>query len=148
MSKSRHMGKISSLCAWVIWSLVLVVALSSCNLRWYFSELSLEVQGGQDYFRFVEGTCIIALCLSSLSLCLFAAFRFWLSLQKLNSICFWTVTSIGENEEKVNTIQAPFLCFSHLQSHLEVWVAKRHTLGWLLAKPKLKLYLNWCFKNK
>jgi len=33
-----------------------------------FSELSLEVQGGQDYFRFVEGTCIIALCLSSLSL--------------------------------------------------------------------------------
>jgi len=30
----------------------------------------LEVQGGQDYFRFVEGTCIIALCLSSLSLSL------------------------------------------------------------------------------
>jgi len=23
-------------------------------------ELSLEVQGGHDYFRFVEGTCIIA----------------------------------------------------------------------------------------
>jgi len=28
------------------------------------------VQGGQNYFRFVEGTCIIALCLSSLSLSL------------------------------------------------------------------------------
>jgi len=49
---------------------VLVVALNSCNLRLHFSELSLEVQGGQDYFRFVEGTYIIALCLSSLSLSL------------------------------------------------------------------------------
>jgi len=28
----------------------------------------LEVQGGQDYFRIVEGTCIIALCLSLLTL--------------------------------------------------------------------------------
>ena len=28
-------------------------------------ELSLDVQGGQDYFRFVEGTCIIACVLSS-----------------------------------------------------------------------------------
>ena len=28
-------------------------------------ELSLEVQGGQDYFRFVEGTCIIDCVLSS-----------------------------------------------------------------------------------
>jgi len=45
--------------------------LSSCNLILHFSELSLEVQGGQDYFRFVEGTCIIALCLSSLSLSVF-----------------------------------------------------------------------------
>jgi len=27
-------------------------------------ELSLEVQGGQDYFRFMEGTCIIACVLS------------------------------------------------------------------------------------
>jgi len=24
------------------------------------------------------------------------------------------VTSVGENEEKANTIQLPFLCFSHL----------------------------------
>ena len=28
-------------------------------------ELPLEVQGGQDYFWFVEGTCIIACVLSS-----------------------------------------------------------------------------------
>ena len=28
-------------------------------------ELCLEVQGGQDYFRFVEGTCIIVCVLSS-----------------------------------------------------------------------------------
>jgi len=25
------------------------------------------------------------------------------------------VTSVGEKEEKTNTIQPPFLCFSHLQ---------------------------------
>jgi len=36
-----------------------------------FSELSLEVQGGHDYFRFVEGTYIIALCLSSIFLSIF-----------------------------------------------------------------------------
>jgi len=39
-------------------------------------ELSLEVQGGQDYFRFVEGTCIIACVLSfSILLLLSAALR-------------------------------------------------------------------------
>jgi len=34
---------------------------------WYYIlvELSLEVQGGQDYFRFMEGTYIIACVLSS-----------------------------------------------------------------------------------
>jgi len=36
----------------VIWDYILV-------------ELSLEVQGGQDYFRFVEGTCITVCVLSS-----------------------------------------------------------------------------------
>jgi len=30
--------------------------------------------------------------------------------------CFWSVHfSLRENEEKANTIQPPFLCFSHLQ---------------------------------
>jgi len=33
-------------------------------IRYYILvELSLEVQGGEDYFRFVQGTCIIA-CVS------------------------------------------------------------------------------------
>jgi len=54
-----------------IWSLLLSLAMSICNQILHFSELSLEVQGGQDYFRFVEETCIIALCLLSLSLSLF-----------------------------------------------------------------------------
>ena len=35
-----------------------------------FSELSLEVQGRQDYFQIVEETCIVALCLPLLSLSL------------------------------------------------------------------------------
>ena len=35
-------------------------------IRYYILvEVSLEVQGGHDYFRFVEGTCIIACVLSS-----------------------------------------------------------------------------------
>jgi len=39
-------------------------------------ELSLEVQGGHDYFRFVEGTCIVACVLSfSVLLHLSAALR-------------------------------------------------------------------------
>jgi len=50
---------------------LLQLCLSICNQILHFSKLSLEVQGGQDYFRFVEGTCIIALCLSSLFLSLF-----------------------------------------------------------------------------
>jgi len=39
---------------------LLSLAVSICNQILHYSELSLEVQGGQDYFRFVEGTCIIA----------------------------------------------------------------------------------------
>ena len=46
-------------------------------IRYYILvEVSLEVQGGQDYFRFVEGTCIIACVLSfSVLLPLSAAIR-------------------------------------------------------------------------
>jgi len=97
--------EISCSCAWVVWSLLLGLAVSNCNKILHFSELSLEVQRGQDYFRFVEGTCIIALCLSSLSLSL--------SLSVLSAaFSFWTVTSVGENEEKANTIQPPPVFFS------------------------------------
>jgi hypothetical protein len=55
----------------------LAVCLSNCNQILHFSELSFEVQGGLDYFRIVEGTSIIVLCISSsLYLFLSAAFRF------------------------------------------------------------------------
>jgi len=37
---------------------LLVLAVSICNQILHFSEISLEVQGGHDYFRFVEETCI------------------------------------------------------------------------------------------
>jgi len=48
---------------------LLSLAVSICNQILHFSELSLEVQGGHNYFRFVEGTCIIA-CVFLLSLSL------------------------------------------------------------------------------
>ena len=55
----------------------LVVCLSNCNQILHSSEISLEVQGGVDYFRIVEGTSITDLCLSSsLSVFLSSAFRF------------------------------------------------------------------------
>jgi len=97
---------------------VLVVALSSCNLRLHFSELSLEVQGGHDYFRFVEGTCITALCLSSFSLSLFYPLQLVLNITSEVELYLLLISvfSLGENEEKENTIQPP-LCFSHL--HIE-----------------------------
>ena len=68
--------EISCLCAWVlvIWDYIV-------------SEISLEVQGGLDYFRFVEGSCIIVVSFFSLSLTLFLSaehlvsdhyFRSWL----------------------------------------------------------------------
>jgi hypothetical protein len=76
----------------------------------------LEVQGGHDYFRFVEGTCIIALCLSSFSLSVFNHCKLVLNitLEAELYLLLISVFSLGENEEKANTIQPPFLCFSHL----------------------------------
>jgi len=101
--------KISCLCAWVlvIWDYIV-------------SEISLEVQGGQNYFRFVEGTCIIALCLSSsLSYSVFirCTLSLWSLLQKLIVSCFWTGTSVGETKKKLTQFNLPFLCFSHLHSY-------------------------------
>ena len=50
-------------------------------------ELSLEVQGRQDYFRIVEGTCIIACVLSfSVLLLLSAALRLW------TQVRLWTIS--------------------------------------------------------
>jgi len=50
-------------------------------------ELSLEVQGGQDYFRFVEGTCIIACVLSFYVLLLIIRCT-----KTLNSLRLWTTS--------------------------------------------------------
>ena len=96
--------EISCLCAWVlvIWDYIV-------------SEISLEVQGGHEYFRFVEGTCIIALCLSSLSLsyCVFirCTLSLWSLLQKLIVICSRTVTSVGESKKKLTQFNPPSCVF-------------------------------------
>jgi hypothetical protein len=69
------------------------------------------VQGGQDYFRFVEGTYIIALCLSSLSL----FYLLHLVMNITSEVEFYlpliSSFSLGENEEKANTIQPSLLVF-------------------------------------
>ena len=90
-------------------------------IRYYILvELSLEVQRGHDYFRFVEGTCIIACVLSfSVLLLLSAALRLW------TQVRLWTISdsesgnNFSERKKEVfeNTIQAPTpSCrFSHLQ---------------------------------
>jgi len=63
------------------------------HVIWYyiFVKLSLEVQGGQDYFRFVEGTCIIACGLSFSTLLLsIRCIKTLNSSQTLNSIRLWS----------------------------------------------------------
>jgi len=95
--------EISCLCAWVlvIWDYIV-------------SEISLEVQGGQDYFRFVEGTCIIALCLSSLSLSLcFYPLHIKSLITTSEADCHLLLNCdiSRSNKEKANTIQPPLLVF-------------------------------------
>jgi hypothetical protein len=92
----------------------LAVCLRNCNQILHSSEISLEVQGGLDYFRIVEGTSIIALCLSSLSHSLFysAAFRFCLSLQKLFHLASdQCVQFIGEKKNFSKHNSTPLLVF-------------------------------------
>jgi len=69
-------------------------------------ELSLEVQGGQDYFRFVEGTCIIACVLSSSVLYIYPMHKDSELLQTLN---LRTVLQNVKEEVFKNTIQSPLL---------------------------------------
>ena len=61
----------------VIWDYILV-------------ELSLEVQGGQDYFRFVEGTCITACVVSSSVLYIYPLHINSELTQTLNYFRLWT----------------------------------------------------------
>jgi len=102
--------EISCLCAWVL-------------VIWYYivNEIFLEVQGGHDYFRFVKGTCIIALCLSSLSLTLFfirCTLSLWSLLQKLIISCFWTVTSVGETKKKKTQFNPLSCVFPTFNKHM------------------------------
>jgi len=68
--------EVSWSCPWALKSLSCVIEQRkslTCVFEqlviWYYIlvELSLEVQGGQDYFRIMEGTCINCLCSSSVS---------------------------------------------------------------------------------
>ena len=80
-------------------------------------ELSLEVQGGQDYFRFVERTCIIACVLSSYVLFIYPLHKDSELTQTLN---LRTVFQNVMEEVFENTNQPPllvvFLTFSWYQS--------------------------------
>jgi len=84
--------------------------------------------------------------LFSLSLFLSAAFRIWTSLQKLYSNCFWLVNSVGEKE---NTIQPPFLCFSHLHFWLYFTIYAITYLflkmEWMVNKEKKRSLLSTFF---
>ena len=77
-------------------------------------ELSLEVQRGQDYFRFVEGTCIIACVLSSSVLYIYPLHKDSELTQTLN---LRTVLQNVNKEVSKNIIQPrpPSCSFSHLQ---------------------------------
>ena len=61
-------------------------------LIWYYIlvELSLEVQGGHDYFRFLGGTCIIACVLSSSVLYIYPLHKDSELTQTLNYFWLWT----------------------------------------------------------
>jgi len=69
-------------------------------------ELSLEVQGGQDYFWFLEGTSIIACVLSSSVLYNYPLHKDSKLLQTLN---LRTVLQNVKEEVSKNTIQPPLL---------------------------------------
>jgi len=82
------------------WSLLELSLSIEKSLTWVFEqlvirhyilvELSLEVQGGHDYFRFVEGTCIIVCVLSfSVLLLLIRCTKTLNSSQTLNYFRLW-----------------------------------------------------------
>ena len=86
-------------------------------------ELSLEVQGRQDYFRFVEGTCIIACVLSFSVLYIYPLHKdseLTLTLNSLQTLNLRTILHNVKEEVFKNTIQPPllvvFLTFSWYQS--------------------------------
>ena len=98
---------------------------------WYYIlvKFSLKVQGGQDYFQFVEGTCIIACVLSFSVLFLLSAEQDSELTQTLNFFKLWTWEQfLNKREPKFlkHTIQPPllvvFLTFNiHLHTRLILW---------------------------
>ena len=116
---------------------MLVLAVSMCNQILHYSELSLEVQGGQDYFRFVEGTCIIALCHSSLYLSLFLSLSLALSLSLSLSLSFSVFIRCIMRDK--STIKAMFasLCANY-EGSKKVREAKALVLGHQYELFKMK----------
>ena len=93
---------------------LLQLCSSICNQILHFSELSLEVQEGQDYFRFVEGTCIIALCLSSLSDFIRCILVLNITSEAVPN-CFWSVCfNLEKTKKKLTQFNPPSCVFSHL----------------------------------
>ena len=109
----RSTGNLLQLC---LSNLKSLASFSSSNQILHFNELSLEVQGGQDYFRFVERTFIIALCPSSLSLSLI----YPLHLDSDYHFISWTLSASEQwlqyekTKKKLTQFNPLFLCFSHL----------------------------------
>jgi len=95
----------------VIWDCILV-------------ELSLEVQGGQDYFWFLEGTSIIACVLSSSVLYNYPLHKDSELLQTLN---LRTVLQNVKEEVSKNTIQPPLLVV-FLTFTFFVWFKSLHVI--------------------
>ena len=114
--------EVSFLCDWakeVSWSCPWAKKSLSCVIeqlvirQYILVELSLEVQGGQDYFRFVEGTCINIACVLS-----FSAIYIYPLHKTLNSLRLWTWEQFwSKREEKClrtqfNPPSCVFLTFS------------------------------------
>ena len=96
----------------VIWDYILV-------------ELSLEVQEGQDYFRIVEGTCIIA-CVLSFSV-LLPIIR---CTKTLNSVRLWTTSDSEDLEHGDDSLSESALL---LREYLDIW--------------REQLILDFCIRN-
>jgi len=86
----------------VIWDYILV-------------ELSLEVQGGQDYFRFVEGTCSLFFCSLHYPLHIDSELT-----QTLNYFRLWTWGQLSRTFKKKfpkTQFKPPFLWFFSPSNH-------------------------------
>jgi len=127
--------EVSFSCDWakeVSWSCPWAKNSLSCVIEqlviWHYIlvELSLEVQGGQDYFRFVEGTCIIAYVRSlSVLLLIIRCTRLW---THSDSELFQTLSLRTVLERKGSKVfethnsTPPSSGFSHLQLVSERWL--------------------------